>query len=99
MNILTNDEYGFAELNLKTIKSIVVTSSCSSISPDYISGLKEINKKYKYTQCITCNSSIFLATNKLYKDYIYTKEEKEKSKKEEVKKNGIKKKSKSGEDS
>lgn len=75
MNILTKEQIKFCKDYIKTIEQIVVTSSCSSIPPEYLEGLKEINKKYSYTQCVTCNSSIFLATNSLYKDYLFTKEE------------------------
>lgn len=75
MHLLTNNEMAFAEKYIKTIEQIVVTSACSCLPPDYISGLKNINAERHYTQCVTCNSSIFLATNLLYKDYIYSKEQ------------------------
>lgn len=75
MNLLNKEEMKFCKEHLKTIEQIVVTSACSNIPPTYVEGLREINKKYKFTQCVTCNSSIFLATNSLYKDYIFTKEE------------------------
>lgn len=75
MNKLIKEEFEFAKTHLKTIEKIVISSACSCIPPDYLEGLREINKKYHYTTCITCNSSIFMATNRLYKDYIYTKEQ------------------------
>ena len=75
MNKLTKEQYEFCNTHLKTIEQIVVTSACSNIPPDYLDGLRAINKEYKYTQCVTCNSSIFLATNRLYKDYLFTKEQ------------------------
>lgn len=75
MHLLTNNEMAFAEKYIKTIEQIVVTSACSCIPPMYMDGLKKINTERHYTQCVTCNSSIFLATNLLYKDYIYSKEQ------------------------
>ena len=75
MHLLTNNEMGFAEKYIKIIEQIVVTSACYCLPPMYIEGLKKINVERHYTQCVTCNSSIFLATNLLYKDYIYSKEQ------------------------
>ena len=75
MHLLTNNEMAFATEYIKTIEQIVVTSACSCIPPMYMEGLKKINAERHYTQCVTCNSSIFLATNLLYKDYIYSKEQ------------------------
>lgn len=82
MNRLTKDEMKFCKEHLKMVEQIVVTAACYNIAPNYLEGLKEINKKYSYTQCVTCNSSIFLATNRLYKDYLFTKEEIKKNEKE-----------------
>lgn len=76
MNTLEKNEIKFCKEYLNIIEQIVKTSACSSISPKYIEGLREINKKYNYTQCITCNSSIYLATTRLYNDYLFSKEKK-----------------------
>lgn len=73
MNVLTKEEFEFCNKYMEIIDKIVRTSSCAFIPKEYIDTLKEINKKYHYTQCITCNSSIFLATNSLYKDYFASK--------------------------
>lgn len=82
MNKLIKEEFEFVKTHLKTIEQIVISSSCSNIPPIYLEGLRTINKKYGYTQCVTCNSSIFLATNRLYKDFIYTREQLKEGKKE-----------------
>lgn len=73
MNVLTKEEVGFCKTYDEVIRKIVRTSSCSFIPKEYMDTLKEINKKYHYTQCITCNSSIFSATNSLYRDLAYTR--------------------------
>lgn len=75
MNLLTEEEMKFCTENIDVIEKIVISSACSCIPPDYLEGLREINKKYHYTSCITCNSSIFISTNRLYKDFLYSKEE------------------------
>lgn len=82
---LNREEMKFVKTHQDIVSKIVITSSCSNIPSAYITGLKEINKKYGYTQCVTCNSSIFMATNSLYKDYLYSISQKNKSNKDESK--------------
>ena len=70
---LLNDEIEFADKFLSVIEQIVKTSSCSSIPTEFREGLLNLAIKYKWSNC-RCNSAIYMATIRLYDNYIYTKE-------------------------
>lgn len=70
---LLNDEMEFADKFLSVIEQIVKTSSCSSIPTEFREGLLNLAIKYKWSNC-RCNSAIYMATIRLYDNYIYTKE-------------------------
>ena len=70
---LLNNEMEFADKFLSVIEQIVKTSSCSSIPTEFREGLFNLAIKYKWSNC-RCNSAIYMATIRLYDNYIYTKE-------------------------
>ena len=70
---LLNDEMEFADKFISVIEQIVKTSSCSSIPTEFREGLLNLAVKYKWSNC-RCNSAIYMATIRLYDNYIYTKE-------------------------
>ena len=70
---LLNDEMKFADKFISVIEQIVKTSSCSSIPAEFREGLLNLAIKYKWSNC-RCNSAIYMATIRLYDNYIYTKE-------------------------
>lgn len=70
---LLENEMEFADKHLSTIEQIVKTSSCSSIPTEFREGLLNLAIKYKWSNC-RCNSAIYMATIRLYDNYIYTKE-------------------------
>ena len=70
---LLNNEMEFADKFISTIEQIVKTSSCSSIPTEFREGLLNLAIKYKWSNC-RCNSAIYMATIRLYDNYIYTKE-------------------------
>ena len=70
---LLNDEMEFADKFISVIEQIVKTSSCSSIPTEFREGLLNLAIKYKWSNC-RCNSAIYMATIRLYDNYIYTKE-------------------------
>ena len=70
---LLNNEMEFADKFLSVIEQIVKTSSCSSIPTEFREGLLNLAIKYKWSNC-RCNSAIYMATIRLYDNYIYTKE-------------------------
>lgn len=70
---LLNNEMEFADKFLSVIEQIVKTSSCSSIPTEFREGLLNLAIKYKWSNC-RCNSAIYIATIRLYDNYIYTKE-------------------------
>lgn len=70
---LLENEMEFADKFLSVIEQIVKTSSCSSIPTEFREGLLNLAIKYKWSNC-KCNSAIYMATIRLYDNYIYTKE-------------------------
>ena len=70
---LLENEMEFADKFLSVIEQIVKTSSCSSIPTEFREGLLNLAVKYKWSNC-RCNSAIYMATIRLYDNYIYTKE-------------------------
>lgn len=70
---LLENEMEFADKFLSVIEQIVKTSSCSSIPTEFREGLLNLAVKYKWSNC-KCNSAIYMATIRLYDNYIYTKE-------------------------
>lgn len=70
---LLEDEMKFADKFISVIEQIVKTSSCSSIPTEFREGLLNLAVKYKWSNC-KCNSAIYMATIRLYDNYIYTKE-------------------------
>lgn len=70
---LLENEMEFADKFLSVIEQIVKTSSCSSIPTEFREGLLNLAIKYKWSNC-RCNSAIYMATIRLYDNYIYTKE-------------------------
>ena len=70
---LLEDEMKFADKFISVIEQIVKTSSCSSIPTEFREGLLNLAVKYKWSNC-RCNSAIYMATIRLYDNYIYTKE-------------------------
>lgn len=70
---LLENEMEFADKFISVIEQIVKTSSCSSIPTEFREGLLNLAVKYKWSNC-RCNSAIYMATIKLYDNYIYTKE-------------------------
>lgn len=70
---LLEDEMKFADKFISVIEQIVKTSSCSSIPTEFREGLLNLAIKYKWSNC-RCNSAIYMATIRLYDNYIYTKE-------------------------
>lgn len=70
---LLENEMEFADKFISVIEQIVKTSSCSSIPTEFREGLLNLAIKYKWSNC-KCNSAIYMATIRLYDNYIYTKE-------------------------
>lgn len=70
---LLENEMKFADKFISVIEQIVKTSSCSSIPNEFREGLLNLAIKYKWSNC-RCNSAIYMATIRLYDNYIYTKE-------------------------
>ena len=70
---LLENEMEFADKFISVIEQIVKTSSCSSIPTEFREGLLNLAIKYKWSNC-RCNSAIYMATCRLYDNYIYTKE-------------------------
>ena len=70
---LLENEMEFADKFISVIEQIVKTSSCSSIPTEFREGLLNLAVKYKWSNC-RCNSAIYMATIRLYDNYIYTKE-------------------------
>lgn len=70
---LLENEMEFADKFISVIEQIVKTSSCSSIPTEFREGLLNLAVKYKWSNC-KCNSAIYMATIRLYDNYIYTKE-------------------------
>lgn len=70
---LLENEMEFADKFISVIEQIVKTSSCSSIPTEFREGLLNLAIKYKWSNC-RCNSAIYMATIRLYDNYIYTKE-------------------------
>ena len=70
---LLDNEMEFADKFISVIEQIVKTSSCSSIPTEFREGLLNLAVKYKWSNC-RCNSAIYMATIRLYDNYIYTKE-------------------------
>ena len=70
---LLENEMEFADKFISVIEQIVKTSSCSSSPTEFREGLLNLAIKYKWSNC-RCNSAIYMATIRLYDNYIYTKE-------------------------
>ena len=70
---LLENEMEFADKFISVIEQIVKTSSCSCIPTEFREGLLNLAIKYKWSNC-RCNSAIYMATIRLYDNYIYTKE-------------------------
>lgn len=83
MVILENNEMEFATKHLQVVEQIVKTSSCSSIPTDFREGLLDMAIKYKWSNC-RCNSAIYIATCRLYDNYLYTKQNSKDVKKESI---------------
>lgn len=71
---LTNEEFAFASKHLTLIEQIVKTSAASNIPADFRETLLETAVKYKWSNC-KCNSSIYIATCRLYNSFLYTKQQ------------------------